>query len=133
MVDNNPVLNRSVAATTSTSQLFTGIVLRSNTAGMAWSDVLQGYSQQVAAGKTVQLLTRGTVPVYISSASDAGGVPLPGSIVYVIPTTGLFVTQTVGGTAPVGGVPTNFRVQIVPSGWSANGLVVITNNQNVGA
>lgn len=127
-------LNLSAAAITTTTppQLFGGVVTRSNAVGMSYADVMQGYSQTIEAGKNAQLLTRGSIPVNIAVANEAGAIPLVGSVVWVINATGLFETQSVGGTAPAGAQATNFRVQVVPTGWTANSLVVITNIQNVG-
>ncbi len=121
---------KPIAAGTET---FGGIILRSNQSGMQWSDVTQGYSQTIGIGKPAQVMTRGSVPIYISAANEVGGVPLKDSIVYVIKATGLFVTQSVGGTAPSDSQVTNFRVKRVKSGWTTAALVEVTNIQNVGA
>ncbi len=113
--------------------IFAGIVMRSNDIPMSYAASPFGFSNTVPATSRVQLITRGSVPVPVALANEAGSVPLIGSALYVMTATGLFQTQTVGGTAPVGGVITNFRVKRVAPGWSAGGLVEVTNTQNVGA
>lgn len=117
---------------TSSSNLFAGVVLRTNATNMPFSTSRQGFSATIPLGSDVSFLTRGSVPAYIILANESGSVPLLGSAVWAM-NNGTFQTQTVGGSAVSGGVLTNFRVKQVPSGWSVGGIVVITNTQNVGA
>lgn len=122
----------TVIATVTAGEKFAGIVMRSNANPMPFSASLPGYSSTISAGVEAQILTRATVPVAVASANEGGSVPLVGSILYAM-NNGTFQTQTVGGSAPSNSQATNYRVKIVPSGWSAGGLVVVTNIQNVGA
>lgn len=117
---------------TRTTNLFAGVVLRTNATSMPFSTSRQGFSATIPLGADVSFLTRGSVPVYIASANESGSVPLLGSAVYAM-NDGTFQTQTVGGSAPANSVLTNFRVKQVPTGWTAGAIVVITNTQNVGA
>lgn len=130
-VDRSGV-DTTVQATVTASQIFAGVVLRSNANPMPFSASLQGFSTTISAGFEAQVQVRGSVPVPIALANESGSVPLPGSAVYAM-NNGTFETQTVGGSAPASSQITNFRVAIVPSGWSAGGTVVITNILNVGA
>lgn len=115
------------------ANLFAGVVLRTNSNAMPFSQSLQGFSATIPAGfSNAEFLTRGSVPVYITLANEAGNVPSLGSAVYCM-LDGTFQTQKVAGVAPVGGTLTNFRVRQVPAGWTAGAIVVITNTQNVGA
>jgi hypothetical protein len=126
----------ATAMPSGTAQQFAGIVLRSNENEMQWSDVMQGYSTVVPAGRNASVLTRGTVPVSVSQAAQ----PAQGDTVWVNITTGAFVTQAtpIPGTTPItppaGCVYTNFRVVFAPTGWTTNTptLTVITNTKNVG-
>lgn len=111
---------------------FAGIVLRSNANSMPFSASLQGFSNSIPTGQSASVLTRTSVAVPIAAANE-GASPVVGSAVWAILASGLLQTQAVGGSAVAGGVLTNFRVKRVPSGWSAGGLVEITNVQNVGA
>lgn len=122
----------TVQATVTSSNIFAGIVMRSNANPMPFSASYPGFSSTISLGVEAQIITRGTVPVAIASANEGGAVPLPGSILYAM-NSGTFQTQTVGGSAPASSQATNYRVKVVPSGWSAGGLVVVTNIQNVGA
>lgn len=130
-VNFNPALNNSVQATNSGGLQFAGVTLRSNS-NADTQFYTQGYSQIVPAGQNVQILERGSVPVYIAVANEAGGIPLAGSVVWAM-NDGSFQTQ-VFGTNVANGYPTNFRVQQVQSGAyvAAQTPVVITNNQNMG-
>lgn len=125
-------MDTTVQATVTASNIFAGIVMRSNANPMPFSASYPGFSSTLSLGLEAQIITRGTVPIAVASASESGSVPLPGSIVYAS-NAGTFITQTVGGSAPASSQPTNYRVKIVPSGWSTGGLVVVTNIQNVGA
>lgn len=129
-VDINGV-DTTVQQTNAGTNLFAGVVIRSNANSMPASQSAQGFSPTIPAGQNVLILTRGSIPVYIAVANEAGAIPLPGSAIIAMPN-GTFQTQTVGGTVPSGGTVTNFRVRQVPSGWTAGGIVVITNTQNVG-
>lgn len=135
--DTNPVLNASFSPTSTASATnFAGIVLRSNANGMGANGSLNaGYDGTIPAGRNVTVITRGSVPVVITTASEAGGAPIIGSIVYVNPTTGAFYTQIVGGTAPANTVATNFRVLVSATAGYTAGVtpVIISNIQNVGA
>lgn len=127
-------VDTTIAQTSVTPALFAGVVLRSNANPMPFSQSYPGFSSTISAGVEAAVLVRASVPVLIAVANEGGGVPLIGSAVYAMYATGLFETQTVGGSAPSGGVLTNFRVKTVPAGWVANVTpVVITNTQNVGA
>lgn len=122
----------TVQATVTAGQKFAGVVIRSNANPMPFSVSLQGYSTTIAAGLEAEIGTRLTVPVLVASANESGSVPLQGSILYAM-NDGTFQTQTVGGAAPSNSQASNFRVKVVPSGWSAGGYVVVSNIQNVGA
>lgn len=125
-------VDTTVQATVTASQIFAGIVMRSNANPMPFSASYPGFSSTISLGQEAEILTRVTVPVAVASASEGGSVPLPGSILYAS-NAGTFITQTVGGSAPASSQATNYRVKVVPAGWSAGGLVVVTNIQNVGA
>lgn len=131
-VDTNGA-DTTVAQTTTTPALFAGVLRRSNSQNMPFGDSLAGFSPTISAGSNASVIVRSTVPVAIAAANESGSVPLIGSAVYAMTATGLFQTQTVGGSAPSGGVLTNFRVFRVPAGWSAGATVVISNKQSVGA
>lgn len=123
----------TVKQTNAGSNLFAGVVLRSNSNAMPFSQSLPGFSPTIPAGFTnAEFLTRGTIPVYVALANETGGLPLLGSAVWAM-NDGTFQTQEVGGTAITNGTLTNFRVRQVPTGWTAGAIVVITNSQNVGA
>ncbi len=122
----------TVQATVTAGQKFAGIVMRSNANAMPFADSYAGYSATIPLGAEAQILTRVTVQVNVASASESGSVPLPGSILYAA-NAGTFITQTVGGSAPASSQATNFRVLSVPAGWAANGPVIVTNIQQVGA
>lgn len=122
----------TVQATVTASNVFAGIVMRSNAGAMPFSASYPGFSSTIPLGNQAQIITRGTVPVAIASANESGSVPLVGSILYAM-NAGTFQTQTVGGSAPGSAQASNYRVKYVPSTWSAGGLVVVTNIQNVGA
>lgn len=122
----------TVQATVTASNKFAGIVMRSNANPMPFSASYPGYSNTISLGLEAEILTRASVPVPIALANESGSVPLIGSILYAM-NDGTFQTQTVGGSAPGSSQATNFRVRIVPSGWTTGALVVVTNIQNVGA
>ena len=123
--------------TAPTTGVFAGIVMRSNANSMSYLDSRLGFSEVITAGFTAQVITRGTVPVYLALANETGALPKIGSAIYVM-ADGTFQSQSIGGTAPTGGTITNFRVSSVGENisgyvWAANGLVEITNTQNCGA
>ena len=130
-VTDNNMLNSSIAPNGAGGGYFAGIIWSANESEMQWSDVQQGYSQVVAAGRLASYITRGTVPVNVTNTAS----PVIGDAVWVNTTTGVFQTQAVGGTAISGCTITNFRVMQVPAGWvtATPSMVVISNLKNVGA
>lgn len=132
IVDYNPVLNASGQMTNTGTLQFAGVTTRSNTTSSA-QFYSQGYSNVIPAGQEAQVMQRGSIPVLIAVANEAGGVPKVGSVVWAM-NNGTFQTQ-VAGTAVAGGVLTNLRVMQLSTGtYVANSTpVVITNTQNMGA
>jgi hypothetical protein len=122
----------TIAQTSATDALFAGIVMRSNANPMPFSASYAGFSSTISAGLEATVCLRTSIPVLIAVANE-GAAPLIGSAVYAMSGTGLWETQTVAGSAPVGGVLTNFRVMRVPAGWTTASPVLISNIQNVGA
>lgn len=129
-VDLNGV-DSTVQQTQTAGTILAGVAIRSNANAMSFAQSEFGYSSVLPQGAGISILTRGSIAVSIAVANEAGSIPLRGSIVYAMPN-GTWQTQSVGGTAPATGIATNFRVRQVQSGWTVDGIVVITNQQNVG-
>lgn len=130
--DYNPVLNASGRMTNTGGTLqFAGVITRSNTTSSS-QFYQQGYSNIIPAGQEAQVMQRGSIPVLIAVANEAGGIPKKGSVVWAM-NDGTFQTQ-LPGTAVSGGVATNLRVMQLSTGtYVANSTpVVITNTQNMG-
>jgi len=126
--------NQSVQATGSATNPFVGIVLRANDTPSV-DLYTQGYTLTIAAGRQCEVITKGTVPVYVTQQGATPIAPVFGDIVFVLPS-GVFFTQaTAGGSLPAGAIQTQFRVSFVPGGTgvAANSPIIITNRQNVGA
>ena len=128
--DINPVLNASGSqANTGGLLQFGGVCTRSNTTASG-QFYTQGYSNVIPAGQEAQLLQRGSIPVLIAVANEAGGIPKKGSVVWAM-NDGTFQTQ-VSGTVVANGVATNLRVFTFSGTFVANSTpVVITNVQNM--
>jgi len=132
-IDNfNPELNVSIRQTNTGTLQFAGVVTRSNTTSDSQFYQL-GYSNIIPAGQEAQILQRGSIPVVIALANEAGAVPKAGSVVWAM-NDGTFQTQVLG-TAVSGGQLTNLRVMQLGTGTYVAGQtpVVITNVQNMGA
>lgn len=131
IADYNPVLNISGGMTNTGGALqFGGVATRANTTASG-QFYTQGYSNIIPAGQEAQVMQRGTIPVLIAVANEAGGAPKAGSVVWAM-NNGTFQTQ-VPGTAVAGGVATNLRVMRYSGTFVANSTpVVITNVQNMG-
>jgi len=110
-----------------------GVVMRSNASAMAFGDSVLGFSTTISAGSNVQVQTRGSVPVPITTCSSTFGSPVRGDDVYVNYATGTWVVVGLGGTPPSNTAKTNFKVGKVYSSWSSGVPVEITNTQNAGA
>lgn len=132
LVDNNAGLDTTVAQTKTGTQKFAGIVVRSQATSISWDQSQYGFGNKIPSGQNVSILTRGSIPILLALANEAGNYPLDDSVIYAMPD-GTFQSQSFGGTAPVNGNITNFRIKQVPAGWVANGIVLVTNTQNVGA
>lgn len=132
IVDYNPDLNVSGQGTNPDGSLqFAGVVTRSNTTSSETFYTL-GYSRTIPKGETAQVMQRGTIPVIITKANEAGAVPKINSVVWAM-NDGTFQTQ-VSGTAVANGQATNLRVQRLGTTPFVAGQtpVIITNVQNMG-
>ena len=132
LVDNNAGLNTTVTQIKTGTQQVAGVVVRSQSTSISWNQAQYGFGNIIPRGQNVTILTRGSIPVLLALALDAGNYPLAGSAIYAMPD-GTWQSQIVGAVAPINGNITNFRIKQVPTGWVANSIVLITNTQNIGA
>ena len=130
---NLPINQTAVATSSGSAQPFVGIVWRANqTASVDF--YTQGYSQVVAQGLIAEVIQRGSVAINVTQQGATPVAPVYGDIVFVLQNGTFFTQATAGGTLPAGATQTNFRVNIVPSGFVAGSplLISVTNRQNVG-
>lgn len=122
--------NNVVFAIGTSNGPFAGVVRRSNANPMSYTDSPFGFSVVIQAGQAASVMTRGSVGVPIAAALSTLASPVRGDFIYVVTATGEFNSVGAGGVPAIGSVKTNFVVGRVLPGWSAGGVVEITNTQN---
>lgn len=91
-----------------------------------------GFSNIISQGQIASILTRGSVPIKLALAQEAGGLPKVGSVIWVL-FNGDIWSQAPGLAIPSSFcVETNFRILRVYDNWGPGGAVEISNTQNVG-